>query len=70
MPCFYVLRSIGNSSQVNYGQYRDLKPSNILFKGNTLKIIDFGLSKINHNLKSQCSDYVGTPPYMSWELLT
>jgi serine/threonine-protein kinase len=47
--------------------HRDIKPKNIMVNENGLiEIIDFGVSKI---LYSNSSDIVGTPPYISPEII-
>jgi eukaryotic-like serine/threonine-protein kinase len=49
--------------------HRDLKPSNILLSGNTIKLIDFGISRVLKSTDST-SRMLGTPAYMppeAWE---
>lgn len=43
---------------------RDLKPANVMKKGKTLKLGDFGFAKKMGN-KSMVTTCVGTPLYMS-----
>ena len=50
--------------------HRDIKPENLLFSDDTftsLKIVDFGEAKSVK--KGLLSDYVGTPDYMSPEIV-
>ena len=49
--------------------HRDLKPENIMFSGNTLKLIDFGLSGFME-AKQMLKSTVGSPIYMAPEILT
>lgn len=49
--------------------HRDLKPANIMVKGTTLKIGDFGFAKKTHGTKVQKQTIVGTPLYMSPQIL-
>ena len=52
--------------------HRDLKPENILFscyKLKMVKLIDFGLSKILQEEKAIMSSKLGTPYYISPEML-
>lgn len=50
--------------------HRDLKPSNILIKDNTIKLADFGLSKILGDGGEMAQTMVGSPIYMSPEVLS
>jgi serine/threonine protein kinase len=54
---------------MNFIIKRDLKPANILKKGNVLKIGDFGFSKIMEKSDQQMQTSVGTPLYMSLQIL-
>lgn len=50
--------------------YRDLKPENILVDAyGHLKLTDFGLSKPNFNQYDETTSFVGSPEYMSPEIL-
>mmetsp|Transcript_7902 Transcript_7902/g.17144 ORF Transcript_7902/g.17144 Transcript_7902/m.17144 type:complete len:342 (+) Transcript_7902:207-1232(+) len=49
--------------------HRDIKPENVLFEsneeGSSVKLIDFGLSRIHHQNDGFMTNQVGTPYYMS-----
>lgn len=49
--------------------HRDLKTRNIFLKGNKVKIGDFGISRILMGTSDMASTFVGTPYYMSPEVL-
>lgn len=49
--------------------HRDLKPENICFSNNIIKIIDFGLSKMRDNTPKKISNIIGTPNYISLNVL-
>ena len=49
--------------------HRDIKTSNIFLTGNgTVKLGDFGISKVLENTNEQAMTVVGTPYYMSPEV--
>jgi serine/threonine protein kinase len=52
------------NSSVHLSLVRDLKPANIMTKGNTLKLGDFGFAK-QMKQESMAATCVGTPLYMS-----
>lgn len=49
--------------------YRDLKPANIMMKNGMLKIGDFGFAKKTGNINARNNSVVGTPLYMSLQIL-
>ena len=49
--------------------HRDVKPQNILLHGNTVKLCDFGFSKMMRESHEMTQTLCGTPLYMSPELL-
>ena len=49
--------------------HRDLKSSNLLLSGATLKLADFGISRALAAHESAAKTMVGTPYYMSPEIL-
>lgn len=49
--------------------HRDLKTKNIFLKGNKVKVGDFGISRILMGTSDMASTFVGTPYYMSPEVL-
>ncbi len=49
--------------------YRDLKPANIMMKNGNIKLGDFGLAKRCRNKRLKIDSSVGSPLYMSIELL-
>lgn len=49
--------------------HRDLKPGNIIFSNNVVKVADFGFCKILENPNSMTKTMVGSPIYMAPEIL-
>ena len=49
--------------------HRDLKPANILLKDNNCKISDFGFAKSLEDENTVMKSIVGTPLYMSPQIL-
>lgn len=49
--------------------HRDLKPANILISDNTFKICDFGFAKYSKQIEKMNKTCVGTPLYMSPQVL-
>ena len=51
-------------------KYRDLKPENILLndEGN-VKIVDFGVCKIDENPDEKSDTFVGTAEYLAPEII-
>ncbi|XP_033104672.1 serine/threonine-protein kinase Nek11-like [Anneissia japonica] len=49
--------------------HRDLKTSNIFLKNNMIKIGDFGISRVLMGTTDYASTFIGTPYYMSPEVL-
>lgn len=63
-----VVVGIGNGLRHlrNYNiVHRDLKTDNIVMKGSTPKIIDFGFARILAHPEERLLEYLGTPLYMS-----
>lgn len=48
---------------------RDLKPANILMRGDQIKIADFGFARNNISQKMKIGSAIGTPLYMSPQVL-
>lgn len=45
--------------------HRDLKTDNIMLKGCTPKIIDFGFARVLSHPEERLTEYLGTPLYMA-----
>ncbi|HET9057376.1 MAG TPA: serine/threonine-protein kinase [Chitinophagaceae bacterium] len=51
--------------------HRDLKPENIIVNGNTVKILDYGISKvIDYTALTSTGNFLGSPLYSSPEQIT
>ena len=49
--------------------HRDIKTRNIFLKQNYIKLGDFGISRLMINTLDKASTFIGTPYYMSPEIL-
>lgn len=65
---YQLLNAFGELSK-NGISHRDLKPENILVKDDLLKVADFGFSKISSSSAGYLQTIVGTPAYMSPQIL-
>lgn len=45
--------------------HRDLKPQNLMRKGNRLYLVDYGLAKTGRSGRESVGGFVGTPRYAS-----
>lgn len=60
-----IFKNIHNKNII----HRDVKPDNICFHNNHIKIIDFGLSKLIDDKKTTINSIIGTPNYVSLRIL-
>jgi len=66
---FCVLSSKVSFIGKTFSYARDLKPANIMVRNNMIKLGDFGLAKRCRNKRIKIDSSVGSPLYMSLELL-
>lgn len=73
-PCNYPPPSFSSSpllSLINAYLYRDLKTANVfLTKDRSVKVGDFGISKILSDTKQEANTVLGTPYYISPEIVS
>jgi serine/threonine protein kinase len=65
-----VAEALGYAHEHNV-VHRDIKPDNIMYDpaGNTVKVMDFGISRVIDDSKTRTGTVLGTPYYMSPEQL-
>ena len=49
--------------------HRDLKPDNIFLHNGVIKLGDFGIARVLSDTKSKAKTVVGTPYYLSPEII-
>jgi serine/threonine protein kinase len=60
----------GHHAQAILSLFRDLKPENIMIQGDKLKVTDFGFAKALSSSRQLTSTVIGTPLYMSPQILS
>lgn len=50
--------------------HRDIKPGNLLYQDGLLKLVDFGIAKLEASEMTATGEFIGTPSYMSPELFS
>jgi serine/threonine protein kinase len=50
--------------------HRDIKPGNLLYQDGLLKLVDFGIAKLETSELTATGEFIGTPSYMSPEIFS
>ncbi len=50
--------------------HRDIKPANLLYQDGLLKLVDFGIAKVETSELTATGEFIGTPSYMSPEIFS
>jgi eukaryotic-like serine/threonine-protein kinase len=50
--------------------HRDIKPANLLYQDGLLKLVDFGIAKLEASELTATGEFIGTPSYMSPEIFS
>jgi serine/threonine-protein kinase len=50
--------------------HRDIKPANVLYQSGCIKLLDFGIAKLEASELTSTGEFMGTPSYMSPEIFS
>jgi serine/threonine protein kinase len=50
--------------------HRDLKPANVLYRAGAIKLVDFGIARLETSELTATGEFIGTPCYMSPEIFS
>jgi serine/threonine-protein kinase len=50
--------------------HRDIKPANLLYQSGCIKLLDFGIAKLETSELTSTGEFMGTPSYMSPEIFS
>jgi serine/threonine-protein kinase len=50
--------------------HRDIKPANVLYQSGCIKLLDFGIAKLETSELTATGEFMGTPSYMSPEIFS
>lgn len=68
-----IARQLGVALAYAHAQgvvHRDIKPANVLFQAGCVKLLDFGIAKLETSELTATGEFLGTPSYMSPEIFS